>query len=289
MARYRLNGTRGFVGSALLAMLDDAERASPDNAAHHADLFVNLANIATDARENLALLERNVASYGGSARHWVQIQSFVTLHGNGTLDRDAHNAGFRPRLGDQYVMGKLAQEQYLLDALRTGRIPGLTLIYLPAMLDEGGAWDATIKRARAYGYLLPDMADNARCNFAYIDDLATTLSRVDPSASCRRILLNRPEAATTRWSDVMGTKRLSPRDLGMKHALKSHLRAAYAQVKARRVAGRGVPVAADIADLAVPEPVGAGTAVPSPAAPVEFFGVTRHLIAHQPFLTHQTV
>jgi hypothetical protein len=282
-----LNGTRGFVGSALLAQLDDAERASSDNVDRSTDLFVNLANIATDAHENLALLDRNVTSYGGSARHWVQIQSFVTLHGDGRLDPDACNAGFRPRLSDQYVMGKLAQEQYLLDALQTGRIQGLTLIYLPAMLDEGGAWNATIKRAQAYGYLLPDMADDARCNFAYIDDLATTLTRVDPSASCRRILLNRPEAATTRWSDVMGAKRLSPRDLGMQHALKSCLRAVYAQVKARRVASRGVPVAADIADLTVPEPTAVGAAVPAPPAPVEFFGVTRHLIAHQPFLMHQ--
>lgn len=289
MARYRLNGTRGFVGSALVSGLDDTERASPDNAARPADLFVNLANIATDARENLALLERNVATYGGSARHWVQIQSFVTLHGNGTLDPDACNAGFRPKLGDQYVMGKLAQEQYLIDALRTGRIPGLTLIYLPAMLDKGGAWDATIKRAQAYGYLLPDMADDARCNFAYIDDLAITLNRIDPSASCRRILLNRPDAATTRWSDVMGARRLSPRDLGMKHALKSRLRAIYAQAKARRVADRGVPVAADITDLAIPEPMATGAAVPAPPAPVEFFGVTRHLIAHQPFMMHQAV
>lgn len=289
MSRYRLNGTRGFVGSALLAGLDDAERASPENADRPTDLFINLANIATDARENLALLERNVASYGASARHWVQIQSFVTLHGDGTLDPDACNAGFRPKLGDQYVMGKLAQEQYLLDALRTGRIPGLTLIYLPAMLDEGGAWDATIKRAQAYGYLLPGMADDARCNFAYIDDLAIALNRIDPSASCRRILLSRPDAATTHWSDVMGTKRLSPRDLGMKHALRSHLRAVYAEVKARRVASRGVPVAADIVNLAVPEPVAAGAAVPAPLTPVEFFGVTRHLIAHQPFMTHQTV
>ena len=289
MAKYRLNGTRGFVGSALLSGLDDAERASSDNAARPADLFVNLANIATDARENLALLERNVASYGGSAHHWVQIQSFVTLHGDGSVDPDDYNVGLRPRLADQYVMGKLAQERYLIDALQTGRIPGLTLIYLPAMLDEGGAWHATIKRAQAYGYLLPNMADEARCNFAYIDDLATTLTRVDPSATCRRILLNRPEAASTRWTDVMGSKRLSSGDLGMKHALKSRLRAVYAQVKARRVANRGVPAAADVVGLAVPQPVATGLAALSSPTPVEFFGVTRHLIAHQPFMTHQAV
>lgn len=289
MARYRLNGTRGFVGSALMSRLDDAERASSDNAERPADLFVNLANIATDARENLALLERNVASYGGSARHWVQIQSFVTLHGDGILDLDDYNVGLRPRLGDQYVMGKLAQERYLIDALQTGRIPGLTLIYLPAMMDEGGAWDATIKRAQAYGYLLPDMADKARCNFAYIDDLATTLTRVDPSATCRRILLNRPEAASTRWSDVMGPKRLSYRDLDINHALKSRLRTVYAHVKARRIADRGVPAAADVVDIAVPEPVAISVTVPPSPAPVEFFGVTRHLIAHQPFMTYQAI
>lgn len=287
MTRYRLNGTRGFVGSALLTGLHDAERASSDNAGRPADLFVNLANIAMNARENLALLERNVTSYGGSARHWVQIQSFVTLHGDGTFNPDDYNVGFWPKLGDQYVMGKLAQERYLLDALRTGRIPGLTLIYLPAMLDEGGAWDTTIKRAQAYGYLLPDMAKDARCNFAYIDDLANTLTRVDPSATCRRILLNRQEAASMRWTDVMGPKRLSYRDLSTKHVLKSRVRALYAQVKARRVADLGVPAAADVVNITVPEPVTMdAAALPSPA-PVEFFGVTRHLIAHQPFMTHQ--
>lgn len=289
MARYRLNGTRGFVGSVLLSRLDDPERASSDNAARPADLFVNLANIATDARENLALLERNVASYGGSVRHWVQIQSFVTLHGDGTFDPDDYNVGFRPKLGDQYVMGKLAQERYLIDALQTGRIQGLTLIYLPAMLDEGGSWDVTIKRAQAYGYLLPDMANDARCNFAYIDDLATTLAHVDSSATCQRIVLNRQEAALTRWTDVLGPKRLFHRDLGIKRALGSRLRAVYAQVKARRVANRGVPTAADVVDFAVPVPVAMGAVVFPSAAPVEFFGVTRHLIANQPFMTHQAI
>lgn len=87
----------------------------------------------------------------------------------------------------------------------------------------------------------------------------------------------------------MGPTRLSYRNLGMKHAVKSRLRAAYAHVKARRIAGRGVPGAADIVNLAVPEPVAAGMAAPLSPAPVEFFGVTRHLIAHQPFMMHQAV
>src|SRR5712691_5714227 len=98
-----ISGFDGFIGGYLASTLAAAGfgttsyRAFRDGS-ETADTFVHCANIPTSPRENAALTADVLATVGSRVARFVQLQSFITLHGLGSLDPTTFNFGRSPLL-----------------------------------------------------------------------------------------------------------------------------------------------------------------------------------------------
>jgi hypothetical protein len=283
-------GRGGFIGTILAGLLEERElavaevrefAAGPERAA----VLVNLANVAEDPAADRRLLDQRIGLVGGRVGHWLQVQSFITLHGRGGLDLGRFNAGFAPVALDRYGVGKLAEERRLLEAAATGAVGPLTFAYLPAVLDRGGAWDRARAQAREHGYVLPGgMRPSARANFTYVVDLADLVCAwvaAGERPPVSRVIVNDPLSRTTTWPDLLGPTATDP-DAGAAARLK-----AAARLAKGRASALGFAAAASVGRLGPPArepapPAADGPVLPS--GPLEFHTALRYLVRRQPFL-----
>jgi hypothetical protein len=285
-------GRGGFIGGLLTSMLADHGVDAVDvrdfaTGSGRAKLLVNLANIPGDPAANLSLLNERIDLIGSRVDHWLEAQSFITLYGRGGLDLSRFNAGFTPIGLDHYAAGKLIDERRLMNAAAAREIGGLTLAYLPAVLDEGGTWARVRAQADRNGYVLPPrMSAAARANFVYVTDLAAVVlawHRRSDLPAVTRLIVNDPLSRTTTWPELLGpTRQLSPNYAGRPAALKRAARNARATASVWRWG-----TAASLGRLGVPvgEPAPTDAREPvEPREPVEFTGVMRLLARHQGFL-----
>ncbi len=284
-------GKGGFIGGILSSTLAEQGIEAVDvwdfiEGTGSAKVLVNLANIPDNPAADLALLNSRIALIGGRVRHWLQAQSFITLHGRGGLDPSRFNAGFTPMTLDRYSVGKLAEERRLSSVARAGGVGQLTFAYLPAVLDDGGSWSRAREQAKRNGYLLPPgMSRGARANFAYVADLVDlVVARTeggDP-AQISRVVVNDPLSRTVTWSDFLGARQLSLGEGGGPATLKRTARYAKGELF-----GRLYAAAAAVERLGPPGPeptVGEPGEPVMPAEPLAFAGVLRHVVRHQAFL-----
>jgi hypothetical protein len=288
-AEVVIAGRGGFIGGILAGLLAERgieaaevrEFAAGPGAAR---LLVNLANVPEDPAADRRLLDQRIAAVGGRVEHWLQVQSFITLHGRGDLDPERFNCGFAPVALDRYGVGKLAEERRLLEAGAAGAVGTLGFAYLPAVLDPGGAWDRARARARQEGYVLPGgMRRLARANFTYVADLADLVCASLGTAErppLARVIVNDPLSRTTTWPDLLGPNRLDP--AGGAAALKAAARSTKG-----RASALGFAAAASLGRLgppAAPQPAPAAGGSAVPAGPLEFHTAMRYLVRRQPFL-----
>jgi hypothetical protein len=174
--------------------------------------FVNCGNNSNHPIANGALIRRMWHLAAPHATCFVQISSFVTLHGNGVLDRTRPNFGKRPWILDLYAAGKLLQESFLLSR-REG--PVVWLVHLPAVLGSGSNWTQIIAGAQRHGVAgFSDLEPQARPNFIGVEDLGRFLEEkaVNAAGSVpapavrtpRRFILSRPQAQHLTWMQFMG-------------------------------------------------------------------------------------
>jgi hypothetical protein len=285
-------GKNGFIGRLLSAALAAHGVEAVDirdflASPGRADLLVNLANIAEDPAANIGLLNDRLLAVGHRVERWLQVQSFITLHGKGSLRLGSFNAGFTPLEIDEYGAGKLGQERRLLDAVAHGEVKSVTFSYLPAVLDAGGSWARARAQATASGYILPRrMSPDARANFLYVADFAEDILSVlvqDTRDIVERRIVNDPLSRTTTWHDLLGSRQLSyqaggPRAVVAREArhIRARLRARHAALDVRRRSARIPP--------SQPAPPSDRTTPAVPSEPLEFRGALSAVVRHQGFL-----
>jgi len=206
---FVISGAGGFIGRHLSAALATRGFTVEDYKAFRdgkagAGTFVHCANIHDNPRENAAFTADVLATVAPRVRRFVQLQSFATLHGHGRIDAAAFNCGKVPVLMAPYPLGKLLQEHVITrDARRRPQL-AVRLVYLPAVLGEGGSWSAVRAAARRNGVVLPPhMHADARANYIEVDDLSGYLAATadDTAPGIARIILNRRDSAARRWRD----------------------------------------------------------------------------------------
>lgn len=281
-------GSGGFIGRLLTSALaghgiETADIRAFARDSGTANVLVNLANIPGDPAADLRLLNERIALVGRRVDHWLQVQSFITLHGCGTLRLSRFNVGFTPTALNRYGVGKLMEERRLVHATTAGEVGALTFAYLPAVLDEGGPWARIRAQASRKGYVLPRrMSPIARANFMYISDLADVVlawrAKSDLPA-VTRLIVNDPLSRTTTWPELLGSRRLDPPQLGRSATFRGVIR----DVKARASAGY---LATAVAMGRLGPPVGGAAEAGSrePDGPVEFSGPVRLVVRQQGFL-----
>jgi hypothetical protein len=287
-------GSGGFIGRWLTSVLADRGVGAVDvrdfaAGSDTARLLVNLATIHDDPAADLGLIDERITLLGSRAGHWLQTQSFGTLHGRGTLQLSEFNAGFAPTVIDLYGIGKLVEERRLTRAAAAGEVSAVTFAYLPAVLDEGGSWACVRERARSNGYVLPRrIMPSARANFVYIADLVDLvvawLAKSDfPTVS--RLILNDPLSRTTTWPEFLGPMQLSPRHGDPAAALKRAARNARLMASARRLGAETSPDRLDRIEAKTPPAASARPPQPVDVVePVEFSGVIHSMVRRQGFL-----
>lgn len=299
MLDFVVSGSRGFIGARISAQL----RASGFAVASDHDFaksgettrfFVNCANIAASPAENVRLLNEKIELARFRAEVFVQLQSFITLHGRGEISTHAFNCGKRPALLDRYAAGKLEQERVICNRLMPPFVPHVCLLYLPAVLGKGGAWSAVLAQARAFGFALPEELDpRARANWIDVDDIASFLSAYHakpPSAPLARAILNRAEGERLTWPEFLsGAAGTSVSD-AFKENLRDRLKWAVSRTKQRLIARAfrsnilvpGEHFLRKLSGSQVPEP---SHRMPEIAEHrLRFHGLIRHIVATQEFI-----
>jgi nucleoside-diphosphate-sugar epimerase len=292
LADFVISGAGGFIGRSLTAALAARGltvidyRAFRDSAGS-AGTFVHCANIHDNARENAILAADVLATVAPRVRRFVQFLSFATLHGGGALDPARFNCGKTPLLMAPYPYGKLLQEEVLCrDAPRHAAL-ALRLVYLPAVLGEGGSWSAALATARRHGVVLPPrMGAAARANHIETDVIAAHLAgtTTDLAPGIARAILNRPVSATLHWRAFFAgaavTADGSPQGLA-KLAATSAALAGYRAMTALRPANLP-PGTPDRRPPRPPAPPAAASA--DDTGPLRFTGLIAHIVRTQPYI-----
>ncbi len=286
-----ISGAGGFIGRYLSSALASAGLATASYAAFRdgsdrADTFIHCANIHSNPRDNAAFTSDVLATVSGRVNRFVQLQSFITLHGLGGLDATKFNFGKSPLLMAPYGAGKLLQEQVLCrDAARHPKL-AIRLLYLPVVLGEGGSWSRVLQQAKRSGVALPPlMSAQARVNHIEVGDVARHLleTRGDAAPGIRRAILNRAESATLTWDDFFRDARVthegSPKSI-IKLAVTGGALAAY------RLKGALMPakLPAGAIDRRPPRPPSPLADEDRSAQPVRFTGLVQHIVRTQPYL-----
>jgi len=285
-----ISGAGGFIGRHLTtacaaAGLTTASYRDFRDGSEAADTFVHCANIHGDARENAAFTADVLATVATRVKRFVQLQSFATLHGLGTLDPQRFNFGKSPVVMAPYGLGKLLQEQAI--GAGAARYPTLAirLLYLPVVLGEGGSWARVREQARRNGVVLPPrMSGAARANYVEVDDVARHLidTRGDTAAGTTRTVLNRPDSANLVWEAFFAGANVaydgSPKSL-VKLAVTAAALCAY-RAKSMLMPATIPPGTTDRRPPHAPSP-----APEAPAEqPVRFTGLIQHIVRTQPYL-----
>lgn len=294
MPDFVISGAGGFVGGHLMSALaargfDVADYRAFRDDGGSAATFVHCANIHDRPRENAAFTADVLATVAPRVRRFVQLQSFATLHGAGQFDPARFNCGRFPLLMAPYPQGKLLQEGVLCRDARRHPALAIELVYLPAVLGNGGSWSAVIAAARQNGVVLPPlMSEAARANHIEIDDLAGHLAATagDAAPGVVRIILNRPVSATLRWRAFFAGARVREDNsvMGM-----TRLAATAGALAAYRVMTALAPwrLPPGALDTRAPRPQ-ASTARESREAgraePVRFTGLIGEIVRTQPYI-----
>lgn len=298
-----VSGASGFIGSRLVPLLrqrgltvatDRDFAAGTDKAL----VYLHLANVHANPAANLTLLERHMAAADGRIGRWVQVQSFISLSGFGRLDGTRHNAGFCPWYIDLYAAGKLLQEDRVLRAVHEGALPAATLIYLPAVIDDGGPWAAVKAQADTHGYVLPGgIHDDARANHVAIAEIAervtalVTAQRRGGLTPVHRAVVSSAAAREMTWEGFFGPRRLTAREAPLPpRGLKKRLRAVAREGRCVVLAvlwhlGLLAPVWKALFGAALPARAARPGDAPMPAEPVRFVGIGAYLLRRQPYLS----
>jgi nucleoside-diphosphate-sugar epimerase len=286
-----ISGAGGFIGRYLASALTAAGLVTASYRAFRdgsevADTFVHCANNPANPRDNAALTADVLATVASRVNRFVQLQSFITLHGRGSLDAAQFNFGKSPLLMAPYGFGKLLQERVLCrDAALHPKL-AIRLLYLPVVLGEGGSWSRVVQQAKRAGVALPPlMRADARVNHIEVGDIARHLieTRGDTAPGIARIILNRPASATLTWDaffdDAETTHETSPQSI-LKLAVTGAALAAY-RLKAALEPARLPPGAVD---RRPPRPPPAVEPQNQQAQPVRFTGLVQHIIRTQPYV-----
>lgn len=215
MPDFVISGARGFIGRNLIENLRakgfsvcDARdfQKSPSKA----KIFVNCANIASNPFASARLLRSNYASAAGNAECFIQLQSFVGLHGSGDIDVGKFNCNKRPFILSFYALGKLLQE-YILCQM-TGRGTKIILAYLPAVLGTGGDWSTVIELTKRNGVMLPPLNPESRPNFIDVSDVVFFVIEAhrklySMTPALQRVILCRRETQKLSWIEFLSGKR----------------------------------------------------------------------------------
>jgi nucleoside-diphosphate-sugar epimerase len=201
-----ISGAGGFIGGHLAAAFTARGLAVSDYRAFRdgrdvADTFIHCANVQDNPVENARYTADVLATVGSRAKRFIQLQTFATLHGLGSLDARAFNFGKTPLLMAPYPLGKLLQEKVLCAHAQRHPALAIRLLYLPAVLG-GGSWAKVIATAQRNGVLLPPlMHATARANHIDVDDIAAHLAATanDDAPGITRTILNRPDSANLDW------------------------------------------------------------------------------------------
>lgn len=296
MPDFVISGTGGFIGSHLASSLAARGfgvadyRAFRDGAAPAAT-FVHCANIGDNPRDNAAFTADVFATIAPRVRRFVLLQSFATLHGGGKLDAERFNFGKQPLVMAPYPFGKLLQERVLCrDAPRYPAL-AVRLIYLPAVLGEGGSWSAVIARARRNGVVLPPLMNaSARANHIEIADVADHLVATadDERRGLARAILNRPASAKLTWRDFFGGTSVDDDSSAKGLAKLAATTGALAAFRLMTLV-RPPQLSAGAIDRRPPRPrLSDGAKGESRSAePVRFTGLIAHIVRTQPYLAAQ--
>ncbi len=288
MIDFVVSGSRGFIGRSTFASLRHAgclvatDHEFESNR-QKARFFVNCANVAESPSASVALLRRKLELGRARAQTFVHMQSFVTLHGDGELDASRVNCGKHPRQLSLYAAGKLAQERLICREYRRRGPPHIILLYLPAVLGDGGSWTMALEQARKFGYALPpELEARARPNRIEVDDIAKFLIEMKqkpPAQNLERVILNSSASEADTWPNFLG--RISSRSTVMPRAGR------MAMLKQRVLAlafDTGILVPAERVARKL---IGRGSGRANSADPqheLRFYGLIRHIVATQPYI-----
>jgi nucleoside-diphosphate-sugar epimerase len=289
---FVISGAGGFIGAHLSSALAARGFAVSDYRAFRdgdarAGTFVHCANIHDNSRDNAAFTADVLATVGPRVRRFVQLQTFATLHGGGRLAPARFNFGKQPLLMAPYPFGKLLQEHVLCRDAEHYPALAVRLVYLPAVLGEGGSWSAVIAAARQNGVVLPPlMRASARANHIEVADLADHLAATagDGAPGIARAILNRPASAKLTWRAFFAGARVTD-DASVQGMAK--LAATEGALAAYRLmtAVRPPHLPPGAIDRRPPRPPGAREPRNGRTAePVRFTGLIAHIVRTQPYI-----
>ena len=285
-----ISGAGGFIGRHLVSALGAAGLGTASYRAFRdgsdtAETFIHCANIHASPRDNAAFTADVLATVGDRVKRFVQLQSFITLHGLGRLDRTAFNFGKSPLLMAPYGFGKLLQEQVLSrDAARYPQL-AIRLLYLPAVLGDGGSWSRVQDQAKRSGAVLPPlMRADARVNYIEVGDVARHLldTRGDSGPGLTRAILNRPDSATLTWDAFLGAT--TTHDGSPKSIVKLAVTGAALMAYRAKTAIEPARLPPGTRDQRPPHPAASVAAADQGAQPVRFTGLVQHIVRTQPYL-----
>lgn len=283
MNKFFMNGRSGFIGSLIETQMPHDLLIEKNFNSYPDAAFLNLSNISSSCQASMTLLNKNFRKFSPVFKNWIHIGSFSTLQLCEELDASLFNFGAKAPLRDAYTQGKLAQEYYLLEQFKRGLIDSLTFFYLPAVIDPGGSWDRTIRRAKANGYILPPVSSQARFNHIFVSDLIERLRSLEFKPGLRRFIVNRSDSAQTAWACALGPNQVDPRSQPYVDRCKSLRRIVTANLLARR---RGLMPVSYTGSLSAELPQRQPSIDPIEESSVlQFYGVMRWLIRFQPYIS----
>jgi hypothetical protein len=290
MPDFVISGASGFIGTSLMSAFTEAGFTSESYDMFResdavATTFVHCANVYADPAQNAALTADVLSTVAPRIKRFVQLQTFATLHGSGSLDAARFNFGKVPLLMASYGHGKLSQERVICSSLARFPVLALRLLYMPVVLG-GGVWAEQLEQAKRHGVRLPPlMSKQARANHIHVDDLSRHLieSQGDSDAGIKRTILNRAESRTLTWPEFFkGTDiryETSPKNL-------TKLGLTLASLAAYRgkmlLSPDAIPVGQS--DRRPPRAVKTRAEEPPPARPLRFSGLIQQIVRLQPFL-----
>jgi len=288
---FVISGAGGFIGRHLSATLAARGFTVEDyktfrDGGANAGTFVHCANIHDNPRDNAAFTADVLATVAPRVVRFVELQSFATLHGHGRINPAAFNCGKMPLLIAPYPLGKLLQEHVLVrDAPRYPRL-AVRLVYLPAVLGEGGSWSAVRAAAQRNGVVLPPrMRADARANYIEVGDLAGYIAATagDTAAGVARIILNRSDSAALRWQDFFAGAAIAEDTTA---AGLARLAATMGALAAYRAMTTPMPLRlpAGAIDRRAPRPHQAALAKRPSTEPVRFTGLIAHVVRTQSYI-----